>query len=111
MDSEASKQLVEHFRRGGWLPISQKVLNDWLVGALTPVYGDAEAPLLPVIQDFKMFIENNGEMYMGFNRMFENATGPYVCNTRFTCGTQQLLIAPPLLPTAYQLHSVVAGFQ
>jgi phosphatidylserine decarboxylase len=76
-DDETTKHLIHHFQKGGWMPISQDVLEKvdrWCPPRRSPEV--TQEPFLPVIEDFKKFIEENGEMYMGFNRMFEGATQP-----------------------------------
>ena len=71
--SEPNDKLNEIFRRGGWLPASRTVLRRW-IGDKVKKGRDTREPLLPPIQELKDMIENDGDMYMGFNRMFENAT-------------------------------------
>lgn len=83
--SKASLTLANHFRKSGWLPLSPEVLKDWLDGALSEATKHTDS-LLPVIEEFKTFIENNGEMYMGFHRMFEGETDSPVSDTCFICG-------------------------
>ncbi|KDQ58705.1 hypothetical protein JAAARDRAFT_78327 [Jaapia argillacea MUCL 33604] len=80
--SRHSATLTEHFRKGGWLPASQEVLEAWLQGIVEEVRPRkgtrSETVLLPVVQDFKDFIEADGTMYMGFHQMFEGTKPPYV---------------------------------
>ena len=78
-------RLTEEFRKGGWLPASQEVLDKWLKGKLEQARR-SRAPLLPPIQDLKTMIEDDGDMYMGFNRMFENGT---VVSGSFPCHPQR----------------------
>lgn len=76
--SQKSLALTEHFRKSGWLPASQAALDEWLaamVEQVQPSRREAVA-LLPEVQDFQDFIENDGKMYMGFHQMFEGATSP-----------------------------------
>jgi hypothetical protein len=68
----------------------------WLDNALSEV-AKPKSPLLPIIQDFKSFIENNGDMYKGFHEMFEGATDPFVSDTQFNNG-----ISPLSQPKDYQ---------
>ncbi|EAU85233.1 phosphatidylserine decarboxylase [Coprinopsis cinerea okayama7 len=74
--SQYSRRLDARFRKAGWLPASPAVLKEWLLNIIEDTTVRAPRALAPVIQEFKELIENDGEMYMGFNRMFENATGP-----------------------------------
>jgi phosphatidylserine decarboxylase len=71
--SEPNDKLTERFRRGGWLPANRDVLSRWVDGKLKHGRKD-RALLLPPIKELKDMIEHDGDMYMGFNRMFENAT-------------------------------------
>ncbi|KAJ2922698.1 hypothetical protein H1R20_g14402, partial [Candolleomyces eurysporus] len=71
--SDPHAKLTEQFRRGGWLPANRDVLDRWVNGKVKQGRR-ARAALLPPIQELKDMIENDGDMYMGFNRMFENAT-------------------------------------
>lgn len=73
--SRPHPRLTERFRKAGWLSESPQALDRWLRTKI----GDrkrAYRALSPVVQEFKDLIDNDGDMYMGFNRMFENATGP-----------------------------------
>jgi phosphatidylserine decarboxylase len=82
-----SHDLAEHFRKAGWMPSSPTHLKRFLHGALRSVAGQNEVEFLPVIKDFQKFIEDNGEMRMGFNRMFEDVTET-VSNPCSNGGTQ-----------------------
>ena len=57
---------------GQWLPSDQQALEDWRADLIreTDALGD-DAPLLPVIQEFKKLIENDPELFMLFTQMFE----------------------------------------
>jgi len=76
-DLETSKLLFEQFKKSGWFPVSKDLARKWISEALKVYIGREEpVPLLPVIQEFKHFIQTNAEMTMGFNQMFEGATEP-----------------------------------
>lgn len=64
--------LVRH-RVGGWLPRDHNVLRSWLDKKINLVERGANknAPMHPVIQKFKAFIEADPVIYMGFHQMFE----------------------------------------
>ncbi len=57
------------YRVGKWLPSDQKTLDEWKKGIISESAAE-NAPLLPVIQEFKDIIENDPELYMLFNEMF-----------------------------------------
>ncbi|KAF8513874.1 phosphatidylserine decarboxylase [Gautieria morchelliformis] len=80
MSSRSSLRLADHFRKGGWLPVSREALNKWLADALKETADKASRgtfALVPVIAEFETFIQENAEMYMGFHQMFEGATSPF----------------------------------
>ncbi len=56
------------FRVGKWLPSDQEALEKWLGNLVDAV--DPDAPLHPVIQEFKDLIENNADLFMLFHLMF-----------------------------------------
>ncbi|MBS1545387.1 MAG: phosphatidylserine decarboxylase family protein [Bacteroidetes bacterium] len=56
------------FRVGKWLPSDQEALEKWLGHMVLNI--DLEAPLLPVIQEFKELIEGNADLFMLFHLMF-----------------------------------------
>lgn len=57
---------------GQWLPSDQNVLEDWRADLIRETDALPEAaPLLPVIREFQEHIENDPELYMLFNQMFE----------------------------------------
>ena len=58
------------FRVGAWLPSDQEVLDNWLAQLIKEVEAEVK-PLHPVIEEFKSLIENDAEIYMFFNQMFE----------------------------------------
>ena len=59
------------------MPISREVLKKWLADCLKET-ARHKGPFIHPVEVFKTFIENDGEMYMGFHRMFEGATAPFV---------------------------------
>lgn len=71
--SAPNPRLTEAFRRAGWLPANREAHKQWLEGKLSQGRR-ARSVLLPPIQELKVMIENDSDMYMGFNRMFENGT-------------------------------------
>ncbi len=58
------------FRVGEWLPSDHAVLETWM-DALIRETDLEKKPLHPVIEDLKRLIENDAEIYMLFNQMFE----------------------------------------
>lgn len=64
------------FRVGKWLPSDQRILEIWLGELVDEVY-DNEKPLHPVIEAFKELIENDAEIFMLFNQMFEQVPAKY----------------------------------
>jgi len=78
-DKKAEEALNAPYRVGQWLPTDQEILNDWM----EEVFEDCEsrnAPLLPVVQDFKDLIESDAEVFMLFNLMFDQVPekAPYI---------------------------------
>ncbi|KAF9566569.1 hypothetical protein CPC08DRAFT_719890 [Agrocybe pediades] len=71
--SHPHPRLAEKFRRGGWLPANREVLEKWHKSKVEKTK-KRQATFLPPIQELKEMIENDGDMYMAFNRMFENPT-------------------------------------
>ena len=66
------------YRVAEWLPSDQAVLENWLSkliekvdGGQTPKDDEKEDDLLPAIQEFKDTVENDAELMMFFNLMFE----------------------------------------
>lgn len=60
------------YKVGQWLPSDQQVLEGWQTKLIRETGSLAEnAPLLPVIQEFKEIIEADPELFMLFTRMFE----------------------------------------
>ncbi|KAG8880497.1 hypothetical protein FRB97_000732 [Tulasnella sp. 331] len=60
-------------RVGGWMPHDQRVLNAWLGRQIAKVNESVKtyAQLHPVVQEFKVLIERDSEIFMGFHQMFE----------------------------------------
>ncbi|MBB6502073.1 phosphatidylserine decarboxylase family protein [Pedobacter cryoconitis] len=69
METTAIEKLAP-FRVGEWLPSDQTILQNWLRDLIAEVEKD-KRPLLPVIEEFKEFIESDAEVFMWFNLMFE----------------------------------------
>lgn len=55
---------------GQWLPSDQLFLDQWMA-TLTEGSESANEPMLPVIQEFKNIIEEDPQLYMLFNQMFD----------------------------------------
>ncbi len=62
------------YRVGQWLPSDQSVLDAWLARHIKLAEAD-QRPLHPVIQRLQDLIENDAEIFMLFNLMFEQV--PY----------------------------------
>ena len=65
-----SPKISSHYNVGQWLPSDQLFFNQWLE-ALVKGTESANRPLFPVIQEFKELIEEDPQLYMLFNQMFE----------------------------------------
>ncbi|KAK3671486.1 hypothetical protein LTR78_008585 [Recurvomyces mirabilis] len=59
----------ERSNAGAWLPADHRVQKEWL-GHQVKQAGENKKELVPVLQDFKNFIESNPRIYMYFNSMF-----------------------------------------
>jgi phosphatidylserine decarboxylase len=57
-------------RVGQWLASDQKVLDDWLAELVARVR-ERPSALHPVIEDFQRVVEQDSEVFMLFNQMFE----------------------------------------
>ncbi|RXW13292.1 hypothetical protein EST38_g12562 [Candolleomyces aberdarensis] len=68
--SDPHDKLTEQLRRGGWHAADHDVLESWLKEQVHAVHR-SEKSLHPTIQELKDMIDNDGDMYMGFNRMLE----------------------------------------
>jgi phosphatidylserine decarboxylase len=63
---------VAAFQRFGWLPASKEVYDEFMTDLSTRACNRTfDATLLPSIQNFKEFIENDATVYQEFVRMFE----------------------------------------
>ncbi|KAK6857927.1 hypothetical protein PG995_005626 [Apiospora arundinis] len=60
-------------RPGGWLPADHRLHRDWLAKQIKHVegHGDNKPKLIPVLQEFKDFIEGDPRIYMYFTQMWE----------------------------------------
>ena len=68
--SEISTTEALPYRVGEWLPSDQAFLEHWLGEHIKKVEAHP-IPLYPVIEEFKTLIEQDAEIYMLFNQMFE----------------------------------------
>lgn len=57
------------YRVGEWLPSDQAVLEGWLRLAIEESEKKSDS-LLPVVEEFRMLIESDAEIYMLFHQMF-----------------------------------------
>ncbi|KAL0575468.1 hypothetical protein V5O48_006503 [Marasmius crinis-equi] len=66
---------AQSFRNSGWLPKSKEAFDKFLLDLtktiLTPIYSRGIPTLLPPVQEFKDFIENDPTVFLEFNRMFD----------------------------------------
>ena len=58
------------YRIGEWLPSDQAFLEKWLAAIIQKTHTEQKA-LHPVVADFQDLIENDPEIFMLFNQMFE----------------------------------------
>ena len=58
------------YKVGQWMPSDQNHIENWKKKLITEVQNDPK-PLLPVVQEFKDFIEKDAQVYMLFNQMFD----------------------------------------
>ncbi|KAI2777962.1 Phophatidylserine decarboxylase-domain-containing protein [Daldinia loculata] len=56
---------------GDWLPADHRVQHEWLKTQIEHVDKAPQKELIPVLQDFKEFIEGNSRIYMYFNQMWD----------------------------------------
>lgn len=56
-------------RPGAWLPADHRIQKEWLGRQIDQAKKNPKE-LVPVLKDFKDFIENNSRVYMWFNSMF-----------------------------------------
>ena len=66
----APSNLLPH-RHGAWLPADHRVHRKWLGQAVSHVDANPEEKLIPVLQEFKDFIESNPRIYMYFTEMWD----------------------------------------
>ncbi|KAK7051342.1 hypothetical protein VNI00_004842 [Paramarasmius palmivorus] len=66
---------AEHFRRAGWLPVSQQPYDQYIDGMRRKIIplatAGGEPDLLVSVKAFKDFIESDATVYLEFVRMFE----------------------------------------
>jgi phosphatidylserine decarboxylase len=58
------------YRVGEWLPSDQAFLDKWLEAMIQKTHAE-QRPLHPVVAEFQELIENDAEIFMLFNQMFE----------------------------------------
>ncbi|KAH0271368.1 hypothetical protein KCU71_g18751, partial [Aureobasidium melanogenum] len=61
-------------RPGAWLPTDHRTHHEWLGEQVKNAHKNKK-PLIPVLQEFKEFIESNPRIYMYFTAMFDEV--PY----------------------------------
>ena len=67
---EKHSQNNHSFAPGHWMPHDQKTLVEWMKKIMDKA-DKCDKPLLPVVENFKHFIENDAKAYMFFNQMFD----------------------------------------
>ncbi len=70
MQTKNNTDKITPFHVGKWLPTDQAILEKWMNNLIAEVE-TVEKPLLPVIEEFKNLIEQDPEIFMQFNLMFE----------------------------------------
>ncbi|KAI1327936.1 Phophatidylserine decarboxylase-domain-containing protein [Xylariaceae sp. FL0255] len=63
------EQRVHH--HGAWLPADHRIQHDWMEKQIKHVDKHGSKELIPVLQEFKEFIEGNPRIYMLFNQMWD----------------------------------------
>ncbi|KAL1884152.1 hypothetical protein VTK73DRAFT_6821 [Phialemonium thermophilum] len=58
-------------KHGAWLPADHRVHREWLRRTIEHVDTQPKQELIPVLQEFKDFIEGNPRIYMYFTEMWE----------------------------------------
>ncbi|KAI0814715.1 Phophatidylserine decarboxylase-domain-containing protein [Xylaria sp. FL0064] len=58
-------------RVGGWLPADHRIQHDWMAKHIDHIDKNPPDPLIPVIQEFKEFIEGNARIFMYFTQMWD----------------------------------------
>ncbi|WP_165748470.1 phosphatidylserine decarboxylase family protein [Cellulophaga sp. Z1A5H] len=66
----ASKDKIAPYKVGQWLPSDQAFLETWVQTHIEEVEANPKE-LLPIIEEFKNLIENDPELFMYFNLMFD----------------------------------------
>ena len=66
----ASSGSTPAYNVGQWMPSDQETLNQWLMKIMTRAEADT-GPLLPVVDDFRRYIETDARAYMVFTQMFD----------------------------------------
>lgn len=61
------------FTIGKWMPSDQRTLTEWLQRIMDKADNEP-TPLLPVVEDFKNFIESDPKAYMFFSEMFSQVS-------------------------------------
>jgi phosphatidylserine decarboxylase len=65
---------------GQWLPSDQLFFDQWMA-KVSGGTESAQKPLLPVMQEFKTIIEEDPQLYMLFNQMFDQMPRDKSCDT------------------------------
>ncbi|MGE4565466.1 MAG: phosphatidylserine decarboxylase family protein [Victivallaceae bacterium] len=65
-----NKPINKTFAAGKWMPRDRETLTRWMEKIMEKAEKDT-GPLLPVVENFKNFIENDAKAYMFFNQMFD----------------------------------------
>lgn len=78
---------------GKWMPSDQKTLSDWMLNIMEKAEC-CNAPLLPVIQNLKDFIETDPKAFMIFNQMFDEVS-------------QEKKLSPSGLPQVRDYHHML----
>lgn len=68
--NNVSKPINKTFTVGKWMPSDELTLRAWMEKILSKA-DKSDKPLLPVIEDFKNFIETDPKAYMFFTQMFD----------------------------------------
>jgi len=66
-----SNRISAPYLVGQWLPSDQLFIDQWISEQTEGAESAKKEPLLPVIQEFKDLIEEDPQLYMLFNQMFE----------------------------------------